>query len=195
MFTLPRAPQGGFSQFASIPSRRIPFSSINFDYIPTTLESPRNLFVELSSPAPSDLLVGTPVRVHIEPGKYGSRFSKHLFHIDDVIGSRVVLVPYRPSSVPGTGAWMPTDHLSCGNPRLPPSDGGVQQRTWGYNLRTTRVSPSMHPSSQYGYGASIGELEYFPLEYNNRATQLQAVRMEEGWYGTSARPIVPGWKL
>ena len=134
-------------------------SSINYDYIPMALESPKVLWLDLVDPAPRELLVGTPVRLHITPGR-GLRTQiseknllNSVFQVEEIIGSRVVLVPYKGS------AWVPTDH-SC-NPE-----------GYGYDMRATDVSPSMH-NVKYGYGVPVSLLEYTPVRYTARATQLE----------------------
>lgn len=195
---LPYAPQGGFSQFEKLGTEKLPVTSINFDYIPGSLESPRSLWVELASYPPSTLNVGTPVRVHTGPTSSDARFHLLLFEIDDIIGNKVVLLPYKRQQQ--ARPWLPTFHSpaiapgaqealsqAVGSQGAGPGDG-----LWGYDFRNLAVSPAMYSSQSYGYGHPTAYLEFTPLMYTDRASQLQAVRMKEGWYADY--PIVPGWK-
>ena len=157
----------------------LPVVSINYDYLPMALESPKTFWVDLISPAPYDLLIGTPVKLHITPNR-GIRTSLNstspwnsIFEITDIIGSRVILSPYRGS------AWLPTVHSSCDNPF-----------GWGYDMKMANVSTNMH-NVKYGYGSPVSYLEYHPVYYSSRATQLQATQMEEDFYRGSR--FTPGW--
>lgn len=160
-------------------SKYIPISSINYGYLPMNLDSPKVLWVDLSSPAPSDLLVGTTARLHVSPGTgIQTTLSKNnpqnsLFQVDDIVGSRVILIPYKGST------WLPTVHESCSDPF-----------GWGYDMKNVNVSPSMH-NVKYGYGAPVSSLEYFPIYYSSRATRYDAHREEEDWY--LGRKWTPGW--
>lgn len=157
----------------------IKFVSINYDYLPMNLESPKMLWLDLASPAPRDLIVGTPIRLNLAPGviiqtKFG-RLSggNSFFEVDDVVGSRIILSPYRGST------WLPTVHEACDNPF-----------GWGYDMKTVNVRTAAH-ATKYGYGDSESYIEYFPAQYNTRATRLEAVMIEEDFYrGTRT---VPGW--
>lgn len=155
-------------------------SSINYDYLPTALDSPKTLWVDLTCPPPGDMMVGTSARFHMTPNQgiqtqMSSRDPRNSwFEISDIIGSRVILSPYRGST------WLPTVHSSCDNPM-----------GWGYGTRMTNVSTSMH-NNKYGYGAPISYLEYHPIYYSNRATQLEAVQLEEDFYRGSK--YSPGWQ-
>jgi len=129
-----------------------PLLSINYDYLPMSLESPKNLWVDLMFSPPSDMVVGTLSILHIAPQRGiqnagGLNLPQSSFEISDIIGSRLVLSPYKGSS------WLPTVHSACDTPF-----------GWGYNMNVTNVSPSMH-STKYGYGAPIAYLEYFPSYY------------------------------
>lgn len=160
--------------------KMLKFISINYDYLPMNLESPKMLWIDLNSPAPRDLLVGTPVRLNLAPGvgiqttfgKVSGRNS--FFQVDDIVGSRVILSPYKGST------WLPTVHEPC----LSGNQG------WGYDLQTVNVRTAFS-SPKYGYGDTESYIEYFPVVYNTRATQLEAVQIEEDFYrGTRS---VPGW--
>lgn len=160
-------------------SRYLEVSSINYGYLPMNLDSPKVFWIDLTSPAPPDLLVGTPARLHISPGTgIQTTLSKNnpdnsLFEVDDIVGSRVILNPYKNS------AWLPTVHESCSDPF-----------GWGYDMKRTNVSPSMH-NVKYGYGVPIASLEYTPVYYSERATRYDAHREEEDWY--LGRRWTPGW--
>jgi len=124
-------------------------SSINYDYLPMSLESPKTLWVDLIYAPSEDMVVDTPVVLHITPQRgittsLNPTASQSVFQIIDIIGSRVVLAPYKGS------VWLPTVHTPCDTPF-----------GWGYNMNMTNVSPSMHPT-KYGYGAPVSYLEYFP---------------------------------
>lgn len=157
-------------------SRYIPISSINYDYLPMNLDSPKMLWVDLAHPAPSNLQIGSPIRLHLTPGRginTGDRF-KSVFQLDDIVGSRLILSPYRGS------AWLPTVHQACDTPF-----------GWGYNLTGKNVSTSLR-STKYGYGVPVGFIEYHPVKYSTRAKNLIAARIEEEWYYGAQN--VPGWR-
>lgn len=161
-------------------TRYLQVSSVNYDYLPMCLDSPKVFWVDLIRPAPDDLLVGTPVRLHITPDRgIQTEMSRNsprnsVFEVTDIVGSRVILSPYRGS------AWLPTVHSSCDNPM-----------GWGYNMRITNVSPSIH-STKYGYGAPVSYLEYNPIYASPRATNLEAAQMQEDFYRSTR--FIPGWQ-
>ncbi len=160
-------------------SKFLAVSSINYDFLPMNLDSPKMLWVDLPNPAPEDLLVGTPAKLHITPGVgiqtniSVDNLKNSVFEVDDVIGSRVVLSPYKGS------AWLPTNHAPCDSPF-----------GWGYDTEWTNVSTSMH-NNKYGYGTPVSFLEYQPVYYSHRATKLDAARIEEDWYRGTHK--IPGW--
>ena len=161
-------------------SRIIPVLSINYDFIPLRLESPKVMWVDLKYPAPDDMLVGTPVKLHLSPrDRIQTTFSPYdpdnsVFQVDDVIGSRVLLAPYKGST------WLPTQHEPCNSPM-----------GWGYNMKRTNVNTGMQGQVKYGYGVPISYLEYKPVYASRRATGLETELMEEDWYrGTG--PVL-GW--
>ena len=160
--------------------RMIEVMSVNYDYLPMNLDSPKMLWVDLRGPAPDDLLVGTPVRLHMTPN-YGiqTQLSKNnplnsMFEVDDIIDSRIVLSPYKGS------CWLPTNHSSCDSPF-----------GWGYDTNWTNVRPAMQ-YQKYGYGVPVTYLEYTPHKYSLRAKRLEATMIEEDYY-RSLRNI-PGWQ-
>ena len=130
----------------SQPSKFLAISSINYDYPPATLESPKALYVTLKFPPPRDFWVGSTVRVHLRPGVGINTENPGLdsvFIAEDIIGMNVVLTPLSHN-------WKP----DLGNP----------YQTWGYNMRKTNVRPGDH-GWDYGFGASISFLEYHPRDF------------------------------
>ena len=176
---LPYFPRRSAGSLPDTGSRFLSVSSINYDYLPMNLESPKMLWVDLEVPPPDDLLVGTPIRLHVAPGRgiqttlSADSPENSIFQLDDIVGSRLILNPYRGS------AWLPTVHASCSSPF-----------GWGYDTRIGNVSTSMH-GAKYGYGVSIASIEYHPIKYSTRATELDAARIEEDWYRGSKH--TPGW--
>lgn len=145
-------------------NRFLEVTSVNYDYIPSEIEAPKQLWVDLPSPAPENLHVGSTVRLHISPnvgirtiGEWRSPRNSS-FQVGDIIGSRIVLVPFR-----GTG-WMPTSH-SC-------SPFG-----WGYDTTWTDVRPTMH-NTKYGYGTASTYLEYYPAVHKLPYTYYN----DESWW-------------
>lgn len=136
-------------------SRSVPILSINFDFLPGGMSlffPTKILWIDLDRPAPADMNVGTPARLFLSvkkgiPTMPGDR--KSVFQIEDIIGSRVILSPYKGS------AWLPTVHQACDNPF-----------GWGYDLTNINVSTSHH-GTKYGYGSPTGHLEYYPQYYSN----------------------------
>lgn len=176
---LPNFP-GSLPEFGSLEKTRfVSVSSVNYDYLFTNLDSPKMLWIDLTSPAPIDLKVGSPVKLHLGPETViQTTLSKHnlinsIFEVDDIIGSRVVLNPYKGS------AWLPTTHASCDSPF-----------GWGYDMRRVNVSTSMH-NDKYGYGVPISSLEYYPDHLTEKEKLLQAMHIEEDYYWGSK--YIPGW--
>ena len=124
--------------------------SINYDYIPSQLESPKMLWVDLKYPPPRDFRVDTLVRFHIKPGvgiKTSSDPSMNsTFYVNDIIGFRVMLLP-------STKGWKPNH-----------TKDGCNPFGWGYNLRQMNVRP-LRQNWLYGYGTSMSFLEYHPVSY------------------------------
>lgn len=126
--------------------------SINYDYLPTQLESPKVLWVTLKFPPPSDFRVDTLVRLHLKPG-VGIETSKtpslnSTFYVNDIIGLRVFLMP-------STNEWRPD---KVGKRR--------KNFGWGYDMRQINVRPSRQ-DWLYGYGDTTSFLEYHPIIYTN----------------------------
>jgi len=130
---------GGRPKFLAI-------SSINYGYIPATLEYPKALYVTLERPPPSDFRVRSSVRIQLRPGvgiNTNNPGSNSVFMANDIIGKNVILLPLSDN-------WK----ADLGNP----------YQTWGYDMRRINVRPPHH-SSEYGFGAHQSFLEYHPREF------------------------------
>jgi hypothetical protein len=66
--------------------KSVQIQSINFDYIPTSMEGVKVLWVQLNFPAPRDLPIGGIVQFNIK-GKTIPR----KYYVYDIIGTRIVL--------------------------------------------------------------------------------------------------------
>ena len=160
-------------------NRFLSVSSVNYDYLPMNLDSPKMLWIDLTSPAPGGLRVGSSVKLHLGPDEgiqttlSSNSSNNSVFEVDDIIGSRVVLNPYRGS------AWLPTLHAPCDSPF-----------GWGYDMRTTNVSTSMH-NDKYGHGVPVANLEYHPIHYSYLEKLHMAAQLEESYYRGSTH--IPGW--
>ena len=124
--------------------------SINYDYIPGQLESPKMFWVDIRFPPPKDFKVNTLVRFHVKPG-VGIKTSNipamnSTFYVNDIIGRRIMLIP-------STSGWKPNAIKNGCNPF-----------GWGYDLRQMNVRP-LRQNSSYGYGTSPSFLEYHPVRY------------------------------
>lgn len=134
----------------------IPVSSYNYDYLPMNLESPKVFWVDINGQAPYDFQVGVPVKLLLN-AKQGIKTLpdnsvvpqtwNSVFYVDDIVGSRIILSPYK-----GT-KWLPTIHQPLTNPF-----------GWGYSSETVNVSPSMH-GVKYGFGAPVASIAYYPANY------------------------------
>jgi len=137
------------------PSRFLEVASINYDFIPGQLESPKVLWVALKFPPPKDFRVDTLVRFHFKPGvgietSPGSPSLNSTFYVNDIIGLRIFLMP-------STRDWRPDlvgDPKSCRN------------FGWGYETRRMNVRPSRQ-DWLYGYGTPASFLEYHPVKYTD----------------------------
>ena len=121
-------------------------SSINYGYVPSTLESPKTLYVTLNSPPPSDFRVGSTVRIQLHPGiglNTNNPGLNSVFTADDIIGKNVTLLPLSQS-------WSP--------------DLGDPYQSWGYDMRRINVRPPQH-NPEYGFGAPVSFLEYYPRRF------------------------------
>jgi len=133
----------------------IPVLSYNYDYLPMNIESPKCFWVDLNGPPPEDFEVRKPVRLFLTPesgidtmpfGKSSGLWNS-VFFVDDIVGSRIILSPYRESE------WMPTIHQPTYNPF-----------GWGYSTETVNISSGYH-GVKYGFGVPLASLEYYPAVY------------------------------
>ena len=139
------------------------------------------LWVDLPGPAPEDLMIGSPVKLHLGPNaRIQTTLSKlnpynSVFQVDDIVGSRIILNPYKGS------VWLPTVHESCDSPF-----------GWGYDMNRVNVSTSMH-NDKYGYGVPISVLEYHPHRpsYEERLKNAREIT-EEYYWGSQ---YIPGWNM
>lgn len=116
--------------------------SINYDYLPTELDSKKVLWVQLER-RPNDLQVGKSALFYFSPNKgIIPGIKQPLFYIMDIIGTRVILTPYH------EGDWMPTLHAACDSPF-----------GWGYSTQIQNVKNNIR-TPFYGYGTSPSFLRY-----------------------------------
>jgi len=132
--------------------------SINYDFIPSQLESPKMLWVTLKYPPPNDFKVDSLVRLHLRPGVgintvNGRPGLESTFYVNDIVGLRVMLVP-------STVTWAPNK-----------TQDGCSNFGWGYDMRQMNVRPSRQ-NWEYGYGHTTSFLEYHPVIYRNFPTLL-----------------------
>ncbi len=105
-------------------SKLLEIESINYDYLEMNIESPKVLWIELKHHPSSNFrhLVGKYIRLHIQLGvgiqtqKNPNSTHNSIFKIDDIVGKRIVLLPYKGQT------WLPTVHQPNN------TDMG-----WGYN--------------------------------------------------------------
>ena len=121
-------------------------ASINYGYVPATLESPPSLYVTLKYPPPHDFQVDSMVRLHLRPGvgiNTNTPGLNSVFMVNDIIGMNVTLKSITPN-------WR----ADLGNPR----------QIWGYDMRQADVRP-LRQDWNYGYGTYQSFLEYHPEEW------------------------------
>lgn len=124
--------------------RTLPFDNIRYEYLPTSTEGNKKvLYVELRGPVPRSIKINDIVTLFLGPPNPSKKFAD--LSVVDVVGTRIVLSPVQKQN------WIPPQHLS--NECYPFG--------WGYNLKTTNVHPGMHTDHNYGYGSSIGTMEYY----------------------------------
>jgi hypothetical protein len=160
-------------------NRFLSVSSLNYDYLPMNLESPKMLWLDLVRPPPLDFTVDSVVKLHVAPNTLIqttlSEYSPNnsIFQVDDIIGSRVVLNPYKGS------AWLPTTHEPCDS-----------HHGWGYDMNKINIGSYTY-SDKYGYGAPISSLEYYPDNPSLEEKMRDAVQLETNYYRGSK--WIPGW--
>ncbi len=129
--------------------------SVNYDFMPTTLEMPKMFWVDLVDLPPRDLVIGTRVKLHIPStvSTYlNSGLSSIVYRVEDLSGSRVVLAPI---------SRIHSGLYDYGDIQYPYYRS---QSPFGWGYETTAPPPtSMSPSTtnvKYGYGTPVGLLEY-----------------------------------
>jgi len=137
-------------------SRSLEIRSLNFDFIPSRIESPKSLWVELKFFPPSDLKLDTVVRLHLTNTQElcsmdkqklsaiqelldSSKLLASTFYVNDIVGKRIVLNPMQGSP------WKPNKMKGC--------------RTFGSGFNTTTKSPGYKWTS-YGSGESFLFMSY-----------------------------------
>lgn len=152
---------------------RLEIVSINYDYIDPSSDSPRMFFVELLRPPPKDFTVRIPVKVIMNGNIIRTTNGKYngYFYVSDIIGTKVILLPYR------TSMWNPAIH----------SAGG-----WGYTLLNQPPNAYQH-NTTYGYGQNSNSfIEYTDsISYSSRTTQMDRVLLNEARYRSTE--TLPGW--
>ncbi len=133
------------------PTKVVPVLSVNYDYMPMLLESPKTLWIDLLKPAPFDLVVGKSVKLWMSVNG-----PSYFLNVLDIVGSRIILAPHDPSrGLAGCknltacfkGSLLPTVHNSFG---------------WGYDMNQVNRGAWMH-NEKYGYGSPVSFLEYAPM--------------------------------
>ena len=139
---------------------KVPIISVNYDYIPMAIESPKTIWVDLlMGSAPSSLRVGTKLRIRISPiallySDY-KFFDNKLFIVDDIYGSRVSLRT-------AIGHGNETDHAR-GLSDFQSFDPYYRKSPFGWGIDTSLPSTPNHPNIhniKYGFGTPIGYIEY-----------------------------------
>lgn len=115
-------------------NNRIQITSINFTFHPTDINMPKSLWLQLRFPPPMNLGPGSLIK--IVPLDHNLILPPTPFYVQNVIGTRVLVEPYRKE-------WVPSDH------------GG----NYGYSLKDWEFVPS-HPVKDfmYGYGLPMAYL-------------------------------------
>lgn len=136
---------------------KIPFYSINYDFVPTSPNGYKALWVALKQPLGNDLPIGTILRV-VTANPY-FKPPNDRFKVQDVIGTRVVLVPVHVRPAPRT-AFVPYQPQQTGRDAYgwEPWTHGPQ---WGYMTRQPDTLPWLQDKNwTYGTGEYAGYLEW-----------------------------------
>lgn len=92
-------------------SRYLKISSINFDFIPSRIESPKALWVELKFYPPKDLQTGNIIKLHLNTSKLlhldVQKLHRSRFYVDSISGKRIILKPAHGST------WSPSQMSGC----------------------------------------------------------------------------------
>lgn len=168
---LPNYPKS--NRHLSEQKNRLEIVSINYDYIDSAVDSPRMFFVELLRPPPSDFNVRIPVKIVLRGNIIRTSLGEYngYFYVSDIIGTKVILLPYR------TSLWNPAIH----------SAGG-----WGYTLLNLPPD-AYHHNITYGYGQnSDSYIEYSDkVSYSDRASQRDRTLLKDSHYRITK--TLPGW--
>lgn len=138
-------------------SRYLNIRSINYDFIPSRIESPKTLWVELKFYPPADLQVGNIIKLSINSSKLNhldvQSLSNSSFYVTDIVGKRIVLKPTRGSP------WHPSKISGC--------------RAFGSGYDLTKG----YREANYGSGESLSF-----LEYESKSLRSQPVRIPYSKY-------------
>lgn len=150
------------------PTKKLDIANVNYDHVPTLLESPKQLYVTVRFPPPSDFMPGTIVRfVILGSPKYNfPNEQSNLFMVDDIVGLRIILVPFQPNEK-RKDIYLPNDPSSCFNSSL--GSG------WGFNMRKQGISSFMKDWI-YGYGNTVAQIEYQPRTNSSQWYYLREAR-------------------
>jgi hypothetical protein len=140
---------------------KIPFYSINYDFVPTIPNGYKALWVVTKTPLTNDLPIGTVLRVVADNPYF--RPPNDRFKVVDVIGTRVVLSPIHRHPPPRT-SFTPYEPQTVGRDAYgwEPWSHGPQ---WGYMTRQpdTAITPPWWLQDKnwtYGVGEYAGYLEW-----------------------------------
>lgn len=141
-------------------SKYLKIMAVNYSFIETSLEMPKQFYVTLHHTPPKDLRIGALVRLHISP--ISSQYLHHelngaMFKVSGLSGMRVILEPDIKLSSSLYGPLFA--HES--NYRY------YYDSPFGWGIETTFPSVPSQPNKvnvKYGFGIPIGFLEYTPIE-------------------------------
>jgi hypothetical protein len=155
-------------------------SSLNYDYLPMNLEGRKMLWIDLvRSPPPEDFNVDSVVKLHVGPNRLIqttlSKYSPNnsIFQVVDIVGSRIVLNPYKGS------AWLPIIH-----------EAADSHHGWGHDMNKNNMSSNMN-TTKYGYGSPVSKLEYYPDNPSFQEILEDATQLDQNYYRGSK--WIPGW--
>ncbi|MDB4769486.1 hypothetical protein OAG24_00825 [bacterium] len=152
---------------------RLEVLSINYDFIPSSLESPKSLWVELKRPPPNNFQVGTIIKLIFEHPK-----NQQFFSVDDIVGKKIVLRTVRDKREKnscsqnfnrwGWSSCSGGQGRSCPSKSPQFSECGLSFSTSGNDACNSRKSSTIFDVSnrcpQYSADSTI-YLEYNPICY------------------------------